>query len=95
MLLDKPPALNAKPMLCLKMVLPSISVLQKGKSFEIVAPEGEVIVATRFNERNEESEDIEIREYDKYTFEAETKEVASQWTKALLDEFGEQDSSES
>jgi antitoxin component HigA of HigAB toxin-antitoxin module len=58
MLLDKPPALNAEPMLCLKMVLPSISVSQKGKSFQIVAPEGEAIIATRFNERNEQSEDV-------------------------------------
>ena len=91
MLLDKPPALNAKPMLCLKMVLPSISVVQKGKSFEILAPEGEAIIATRFNERNEESEEVEVREYEKYTFEAESGEVAAQWTKALLDEFGEQD----
>ena len=92
MLLDKPPALNAKPMLCLKIVLGySISVAQKGKSFEILAPEGEAIIATRFNERNEESEDVEIREYNKYTFEAESAEVAAQWTEALLDEFGEQD----
>jgi len=92
MLLDKPPALNAKPMLCLKIVLGySISVAQKGRSFEILAPEGEAIIATRFNERNEESEDVEIREYNKYTFEAESAEVAAQWTEALLDEFGEQD----
>lgn len=94
MLLDKPPALNAKPMLCLKMVLPSISVTQKGKCFEILAPSGEAIIATRFNERNEESQDVEIREYDKYTFEAESEEVAAQWAEALMDEFGElQDSS--
>ncbi len=91
MLLDKPPALNAKPMLCLKMVLPSVSVVQKGKSFELLAPEGDAIIATRFNERNEESEDVEMREYNKYTFEAESGEVAAQWTKALLDEVGEQD----
>lgn len=93
MLLDKPPALNARPMLCLKMVLPSISVSQKGKSFEIVAPPGEAIIATRFNERNEESEDVAIREYATYTFEAESREVASQWTVALLDECGEQEGS--
>ena len=91
MLLDKPPALNAKPMLCLKMILPtmSISVSQKGKSFEIVAPEGEAIIATRFSDRNEESEDVDIREYSRYEFEAESEAVASEWTAALLDEFGE------
>jgi len=54
MLLDKPPALNAKPMLCLKMSLPSITItrakdLAKSTSFTIVAPEGECIVATRFD----------------------------------------------
>ena len=81
-------------MLCLKMVLPSVSVVQKGKCFEILAPSGEAIIATRFNERNEESQDVEIREYDKYTFEAESEEVAAQWAEALMAEFGElQDSS--
>ena len=89
MLLDKPPALNAKPMLCLKMILPSISVSQKGKSFEIVASEGEAIIATRFSDRNVESEDIEIKEYSSYEFEAESEAVASEWTAALLDEIGE------
>ena len=89
MLLDKPPALNTKPMLCLKMILPSVSVTLSDKSFTLEAPEGEKIIATRFKERNEESQDVEIREYERYTFQAESEAVAAEWTEALLDEFGE------
>jgi hypothetical protein len=39
-------------------------------------------------------EQVDIREYEKYTFEAESEAVASEWTVALLDEFGEQERTE-
>jgi hypothetical protein len=86
MLLDKPPALNAKPMLCLKMILPSISIMGggNGTSFTIVAPQDEKIVATRFDERDESSAGISIREYESYTFDASSAVDCAAWTAALL-----------
>lgn len=45
LLLDKPPALNVRPQLCLKiLVLPSVTVRCGEKSFSVVAPDGEQIV---------------------------------------------------
>ena len=79
-------------MLCLKMILPSITINGgdgRSKEFTIVAPDGDTILATRFDDRDEGSESVSIREYQSYTFEELDPETAESWTVALLDELGD------